>query len=143
MTAPTTRLSYGDAYEALDRAKDDAKGIRLKHRDAASAQTFRSRVHYARQVDRRDNMAIYNEDDALYGRSVYDPLVVRIKQDTEGAWWVYIEHASLENVVIESLSELEDEEIELSIPPPAKAEPIKYPEYTQSLTTGEPVKRRF
>ena len=104
MTAPTTRLSYGDAYDALDRAKDDAKGIRLRFDDFAAAATFRSRLHYARQVDRRDNIEIYDSSDPLHGRSVYDPLVVRIKQDSESLWWVYIEHASIEHMVVESLS---------------------------------------
>lgn len=108
MTAPTTRLSYGDAYEALDLAKDDAKGIRLKQKDYASAATFRSRIHYARQVDRKDNLDIYDPGDPLFGRSVYDTLVVRLKQDTEGEWWVYIEHATIANMVVESLSEAED-----------------------------------
>ena len=105
MTAPTTRLSYGDAYDALDRAKDDAKGIRLRFDDKASAETFRARVHNARRVDREDNLTIYTQEDPLWGRSVYDPFIVRIKQDTEGAWWVYIEHTSLKNMVIESLSD--------------------------------------
>lgn len=107
MTAPTTRLSYGDAYDALDRAKDDAKGIRLRFDDYSAAATFRSRVHYARAVDRRDNAQIYDESDPLFGRSAYDPLVVRIKQDSEGLWWVYIEHASIENMVVESLSDVQ------------------------------------
>lgn len=108
MTAPTTRLSYGDSYDALDRAKDDPKGIRIRFKDYAEASTFRSRLHYARQVDRRDNLQIYDESDPLFGRSVYDTLVVRIREDTEGAWWVYIEHASIEDKVVESLSEIED-----------------------------------
>ena len=108
MTAPTTRLSYGDAYEAFDRAKDDPKGIRVKFEDFAGAATFRSRLHYARQVDRRDNLQIYEESDPLYGRSVYDTLVVRIKPDTEGCSWVYIEHASIGDRVVESLSELDN-----------------------------------
>ncbi len=110
MTAPTTRLSYGDAYDALDRAKDDPKGIRVKFEDFAGAATFRSRLHYARQVDRKDNLQIYEEDQGnpLYGRSVYDTLVVRIKPDTEGCSWVYIEHASIGDRVVESLSEMDD-----------------------------------
>ena len=108
MSAPTTRLSYGDAYDALDRAKDDKTGIRIKFKDYAEAHTFRSRLHYARQIDRRDNLQIYDESDQLYGRSVYDTLVARIKEDTEGAWWVYIQHAQLGDKVVESLSEIED-----------------------------------
>lgn len=143
MTAPTTRLSYGDAYEALDLAKDDAKGIRLKQKDYASAATFRSRIHYARQVDRKDNLDIYDPGDPLFGRSVYDTLVVRIKQDTENRWWIYIEHATIANMVVESLSEIEeDEELEITVPPP-KPIVVDKPEYAQSLTTDEPIKRRF
>jgi hypothetical protein len=105
MTAPTTRLSYGDAYDALDRAKDDPKGIRIRFADLAAAQTFRSRVHNARQVDRRDNSTIYDPSDPLYGRSVYDPMIVRIRQDEEGFHWVYIEHTSIDKMVVENLSE--------------------------------------
>lgn len=140
MTAPTTRLSYGDAYEALDLAKDDAKGVRLKQKDYASACTFRSRIHYARQIDRKDNLECCDPGDPLYGRSAYDTLVVRIKQDTEGAWWVYIEHASIASMIVESLSKIEEDEEELELPPlrvSAANEP------TQSLATGEPIKRRF
>jgi hypothetical protein len=33
---------------------------------------------------------------------------VRIKEDTEGAWWVYVEHASIDSMIVESLSELDD-----------------------------------
>ncbi len=105
MTAPTTRLSYGDAFDAFDRAKDDPKGIRLRFSDFAAAATFRSRLHNARSVDRRDNTTIYELGDALYGRSVYDPLIVRIRQDEESLWWVYIEHTSIDKMVVESLSE--------------------------------------
>lgn len=104
MTAPTTRLSYGDAYDALDRAKDDPKGIRLRFDDWASACTFRSRLHNARSVDRRDNTTIYELGDPLYGRSAYDTLIVRIKEDTDGHHWVYIEHTSIDKMIVESLS---------------------------------------
>jgi hypothetical protein len=108
MTAASTRLSYLDAYEALDRAKDDSKGIRVKFSSISEAQTFRARLNYARVIDRRDNCSIYTENDPLYGRSVYDPLMARIRQDTEGGWWVYIEHTNLEERVVESLGEIED-----------------------------------
>lgn len=108
MTAPTTRLSYGDAYDAWDRAKEDPKGIRIQFPDFAAAATFRSRLHYARQVDRRDNLQIYDEGEPLYGRSVYDTLAVSIKQDSDDEWWVYIRHVSLSDKIIESLSEMDD-----------------------------------
>ncbi len=105
MTAPTTRLSYSDAYDAFDRAKDDPKGIRLRFDNLAAAQTFRSRLHNARSNDRRDNTTIYELGDPLYGRSVYDTLIVRIKEDVEKKFWVYIEHTSIDKMVVESLSD--------------------------------------
>ena len=105
MTAPTTRLSYGAEFDAFERARDDAKGIRLRCDDHSAAQTLRSRLHNARKVDRVDNTHICEPTDPLYGRSVYDPLIVRIRQDTEGCYWVYIEHTSIDKMVVESLSD--------------------------------------
>lgn len=104
MTAPATRLAYNDAFDAMNRALDDPTGIRIQVASKAEAYTLRSRLHYARRVDRSDNSHL-DESDELYGRSVYDPLVVRIKQDVEEEWWVYIERATLNHTVIESLSE--------------------------------------
>lgn len=104
MTAPTTRLAYNDAFEAMNKALDDPTGIRIQVGSLPEAYTLRSRLHYARRIDRRDNTNL-EETDELYGRSAFDPLIVRIKQDEEGEWWVYIERSTLKHNVIESLSE--------------------------------------
>lgn len=105
MTAPATRLAYGDAYEYLDRALDDPAGIRIECGSKAEAYTLRSRLHYARRVDRNDNSIALPLGDELHAKSVYDILVCRIKEDTTGGWWVYIERAVIGDKVIESLSE--------------------------------------
>lgn len=104
MTAPATRLAYNDAFEAMNKALDDPTGIRIQVGTLAAAYTMRSRLHYARQIDRRDNSSL-PEDDELYARSAFDVLIVRIKADVEGKYWVYIERSTLGNLVIEPLSE--------------------------------------
>jgi len=58
-------------------------------------------------VDRKDNEKLHQPTDLLFGRSSYDSYVVRIRQDTEDGWWVYIEPLSIDVERIENLSELE------------------------------------
>lgn len=55
---------------------------------------MRTRLHSARKVDRRDTKNIYAEDHQSYGRSAYDPLVVKLRQE-EGFFYVYIEKIQL------------------------------------------------
>lgn len=109
MSLPQTRLAYTTEYEAFDKALADEKGIRIKVDDRPSAETLRSRLHFARQLDRRDNTQLYDEDDVMHGRSPYDILIVRIREDTEKCWWVYIKKASMEHLEVESLSEVEND----------------------------------
>src|SRR3974390_1203144 len=112
MTFSQTRLSYQDCYDVLERAKDDPKGIRIRFEARSRAMSLRSRRNYARQIDRRDNSLIYEETDPLYGRSVYDLLTVRVMPENGNeAWWVYIEHTSIDHLEIESLSDLTPYEI--------------------------------
>jgi hypothetical protein len=108
MSAPATRFSYSECYEAWEKAKESPKGIRVQFATIEEATTFRQRLHKARSIDRTDNTIIYGQDDPLYGRSVYDPYMVRIRQDTEDFYWVYIIPVSIEMLKIESLDEIED-----------------------------------
>lgn len=74
--------SYPDIRSALDRALESAKGVRLKFPDQKAAMTFRGRVHSLRFLDRKENKKIYAEDHPMYGRSVYDPLMVKTEDAT-------------------------------------------------------------
>jgi hypothetical protein len=77
----------------------------------------------------------------MHGRSVYDALIMRLRQVTnngKGAWWLRIEKISIDDLEIESLSE---EAIEEDIKPPKAPIPIDIPTIVsvQSL----PFKRRL
>jgi hypothetical protein len=73
----TSITSYVDIRAALDKALESQKGVRLRFPDAKAAMTFKGRVHSLRFLDRKENKKIYNETDPMYGRSVYDPLMVK------------------------------------------------------------------
>ena len=104
MAGSTSRLAYRDCYEVLDKALRNTKGIKVKVPDHGSGNNYRLRLHMARSIDRKDNQATYPEEHKLHGRSVYDPLVIRLRQEGKN-WWMYVEKFSTENLEIESLGE--------------------------------------
>ena len=106
MSISNSRLSYSDCYELLDGAIADSKGARVWVGTHADATFFRMRVHQARTINRKDNQEIYEPGDPLYGSSVYDKVVIRLKEDEVGEWWVYAEKMALEPGAVEALSEL-------------------------------------
>ena len=104
MAASSSRLSYNDCFEVLDKAIANTKGIRVEVPDWGAGNNYRLRLHQARAIDRKDNKETYPDDHKLYGRSIYDQLVVRIKQ-VGTRWWMYIERFSTDNLNIEPLGE--------------------------------------
>lgn len=135
MSIPTSRLAYSDCYEAMDRALDDTTGVRIKMESHDGATFLRMRFHQARAIDRKDNMAVYEDGDALYGRSIYDPLVLRIREDDDNVW-LYIEKIQIRGLV-QPLSEIEEYE---ALPVPAQPRLIEQAPAPLQL---EHIKRRI
>mgnify|MGYP001604604296 CR=1 FL=1 len=104
MATSQSRLSYSDCYEVLDKAIANQKGIRVQVDDFGAGNNYRLRLHQARAIDRKDNRETFPEGHKLHGRSVYDQLVVRIKE-IKGKWWMYLERFSTANLNIEPLGE--------------------------------------
>lgn len=110
MPVSNSRLSYSDCFTLFNKAYEDPKGARYQvngGKNRGDSWQFRLRMHNARQIDRKDNKEIYEPGDPLYGRSIFDPLIIQIKQDTEELWWIYVVHTEIDGDQIESLSELE------------------------------------
>lgn len=107
MPVSSSLLSYSDCTALFDKALEDPKGARYQVADGdlGKSRYFAMRMHQARSLDRKENKGIYEPGDKLYGRSLYDPLIVQLKQDTEGKWWVYVVHTEIDEAEIESLSE--------------------------------------
>lgn len=109
MPVSNSRLSYSDCFSLFDKALEDSKGARYQVNGGVKygdSHHFRLRMHNARSIDRKDNKEVFGIGDPLYGRSVYDPLIIQIKEDTEGKWWIYVRHTEIDESEIEALSEL-------------------------------------
>src|SRR6266576_3824526 len=102
-----SRLIHQDCFDLMDQAIANVKGTRIKFPDHGAAWHFRLRLHKARRIDREDNTRTFERDHPMYGRSIYDPLVVKIRV-IDGDTWLYLEKLSVEHFVVESL-DVDDE----------------------------------
>lgn len=121
MVASTSRLSYIDCTELMDQALENTKGIRIGFADKGDALHFRTRMHTARTICRKDNLSEYAPGHPLHGRSQYDVLVVREPKESEGKWWLYIEKRHADQLIVQPLGEemkvIEHEELK-ALPAP-------------------------
>src|SRR6266852_9434184 len=92
----------------FEKIADDPLGGRVERGTYEEAFRFRLRCNQARKLHRAENMKVHEPNMPLYGASEYDPFVFRLREDTDGRWWVYAERVKLG--AVELLSELEGAE---------------------------------
>jgi pyruvate formate-lyase activating enzyme-like uncharacterized protein len=107
MSLPTSLQSYQDCLDFFERVVDDPKGGRVWIGTYSDAYNFRMRCNKARQLHREENKKIHDPGMKMYGASEYDPLQLKLKEDTTSEWWVYAERVQLDPSTVELLSELE------------------------------------
>src|SRR5260370_6096068 len=107
MPLPTSLQSYGDCLDFFERVVDDPIGGRVFVGPYSDAHYFRLRCNKARMLHREENKKIHDENMPLYGASEYDPLQLKLREDSEGNWWVYAIRTQLKASDVELLSELE------------------------------------
>lgn len=105
MVTSTSRLAFSDCYELMEKAITDPKGIKIKFARDEDAWHFRVRLHTARRIDRTDNLSLFPEGHMMHGKSPYDGLVMRIRENGEGGYWLRLERISIDGLQIESLAE--------------------------------------
>lgn len=100
--------AYHDCFDLYDRAMAHAIGVRANLPSEAAARTFQLRMNYARVLQRREATRIWPKDDPKWGKSEFDPLIVRIRPAAEddGTWWVYVERHGIN---LTNIEELDDE----------------------------------
>jgi hypothetical protein len=109
MTLPIQLGAYKDCYTFYERAADSASGIRIPVGAHNKAKTLQMRLHQARALARRQNSRTYPSDHPLHNTSEFDHLQAKLREDTEGNWWVYIEPAGNLDL-IDDIEELSDGE---------------------------------
>lgn len=107
MSFSNSRQSYKDCEDFLDKAVADAAGARRFVGDRGQAEYFRARCNHFRVLDRLENEKTYDRGEPMHGKSVYDVMAIRLKQDTAGDWYVYAEKWELPGAEVEALSEIE------------------------------------
>lgn len=100
--------AYDDCKAVFESALLDPRGARARIGDQGMALNMRTRMHYFRNLDRNANTQTYPEGHPNHGTSVYDPYVVRLIPDEDGAWWVYVQPRGATDMIIEGLSEVDD-----------------------------------
>lgn len=85
--------AYADCYEYFERAAAAPNGIRIWCENENHAGILRMRLNYARVLQRRESMRMYETTDPQFGKSEFDGLKVRKVPPADGddGYWVYIE----------------------------------------------------
>lgn len=108
MTLPTSLTAYDNCIEALDKALDAKRGIRMTFEDHGAANFFRMRCHQARKLTRERNAKIFADPQhPMHGRSLYDALVLRIQQIGDETY-LYIERNNILPGKIEDLDDVDE-----------------------------------
>lgn len=85
-------LAFDDLKPHFDRALEAEKGIKIVCDSFAQATILRARFNYYRKLDRQANTKVYEADHPLYGKSLYDKLILRVpKKGTVDSHCLYIE----------------------------------------------------
>lgn len=108
MTLPTSLAAYDNCIEALEKALESKRGIRMDFPDWGAANFFRMRCHQARKLTRERNAKIFTDPDhPMHGRSLYDALILRIQRLGDDTF-LYIERNNVLPGKIEDLDNLEE-----------------------------------
>lgn len=102
MSLPNRIAAYDDCFTIFDGAI--ASGSRVCFATQNEAHHFMTRLHQARALTRDESKRLYDINDVRWGKTAWDALIVRHpREDEEGKWWIYIERAGSNIIVVESL----------------------------------------
>lgn len=101
MVTSSSKLSYEDCFEILDRALASSKGIKLSVESESAGYHLRNRINYARSADRKANAETYDPGHPLHGCSTYDTLTIKLRVNGNRVY-LLVEKISL-NVEIEDI----------------------------------------
>lgn len=107
MTLPTSLKAYPDCEALWDAALADKAGARARVRSYDAAVNLRSRMHYYRNLIRRQNTTIYPPEAPLHGTSAYDHLFIQMfpDEDDRAVFWLYVTPRDANELLIEGLSD--------------------------------------
>lgn len=144
MSNSNARMAYLDCYDILDKAVEDNHGCRVRVPNIEAAFHLRMRLHQARKIDRKENNLKYEPGEKMYGQSIYDLVVIRIRS-IDGFVFLYLEKPTAKPLHVETLSDLpEDQQKALPAPSLQKLlDAAREPEHEVVKLIPAPIKRRI
>lgn len=104
MSLSGSKFAYEDCFDILNTALERTQGCRLAQPSESACNMLRMRIHQARKLERDDNAKTFERGHPMHGRSVFDKLIVRIRNEDE-VWYVYVEHGGVDTTLIEPLGD--------------------------------------
>lgn len=98
MPLPKSISAYGDCRDALDRALESERGIKIECETSGMAIRLRHRMNSFRSRDRQTNSKTYEATHPMHNASAYDKLILRIVGSD-----LLIEKVSSESLTISEL----------------------------------------
>lgn len=106
MTLSNSEFAYKDCFRLFDQCMESARGLRIEYPEERTASYMALRFNKARMLDREKNSRMYSEAEPLYGKSIYDEISIRKREDNGKFYLVLVKtEAMADAVVIEELGE--------------------------------------
>lgn len=106
MTLPVSLKAYPDCEALWDAALADKAGARARVRSYDAAINLRSRMHYYRNLLRKQNRELFPPDHPQFGTSVYDHLFIQMfPEEGSNNFWLYVTPRDSQDLLIEGLSD--------------------------------------
>jgi hypothetical protein len=91
MSLSSATAAYEDCYAIFDTAVATPGGCRVRVGTRAQAKYLQLRMNQARHLQRQQSKRIYPTSSLAYNTSEYDGYTVRVVEDTDAYFWIYIE----------------------------------------------------
>ena len=109
MSLSSAPAAYEDCYAIFDAAVSTPGGCRIRVGTRPQAKYLQLRMNQARHLQRAQSKRIYPSSSLAYNTSEYDGYSVRVVEDTEAFFWLYIEPIS-NRALLAEIEPIPDEE---------------------------------
>lgn len=120
MTLSNSSLAYMDCYKLFDRALEAKQGVRIDYGPESTCGYMGLRFNQARKLDRENNAKIHPDGHELHGRSIYDGISIKKREDPSGRWWLILMKLEALADMVEVVELGVDEEMLKRIAPPTE-----------------------
>lgn len=109
MGVNSSPLAQEDIRQALDRALETEKGIKITFRsgsakaNSATATYTRSRMHKLRAMDRKNNAQIYVKDHPMHNTSIWDGIIISKNDNEDGSSELLLTKSDLSKFEVEDI----------------------------------------